>query len=164
MTLRLYIIVTSNEPDPSKTQNVTILYQIACRCVTRSVYTLNCNKTRQGDPEYTITHNTHTCITEKVKIKICRNSRDSGKIRVTAMSLIRRKSEKRRAVVFTHTIYQSAVGIYRYIRYIQYYNYIHVHLPVSGWYIDMHRYNYVPWSTCTCYLQDMYFIYHGLYM
>lgn len=79
------------------------------------MYTLNCNKTRQGDPEYTITHNTHTCITEKVKIKICRNSRDSGKIRVTAMSLIRRKSEKRRAVVFTHTIYQSAVGIYNII-------------------------------------------------
>lgn len=52
----------------------------------------------------------YTFITEKVKIKVCQTSRDSGEISVTTMSLIRRKSEKGRAVVFTHTIYQSAVG------------------------------------------------------
>lgn len=52
----------------------------------------------------------YTFITEKVKIKICQTSRDSGEKRVTTMSLIRRKSEKGKAVVYTHTIYQSAVG------------------------------------------------------
>lgn len=52
----------------------------------------------------------YTFITEKIKIKICQTSRDSGEKRVTTMSLIRRKSEKGRAVVYTHTIYQSAVG------------------------------------------------------